>query len=35
MQSPEYVQTSLAAAMALEYRGAMFRRNSYLTGLNL
>ncbi|MCP4542970.1 MAG: radical SAM protein [Chloroflexi bacterium] len=35
MQSPEHVQTSLAAAMALGYRGAMFRRNSYLTGLNL
>ncbi len=35
MSSPEYVQTSLAAAMALGYRGAMFRRNSYLTGLNL
>ena len=35
MESPEYVQTSLAAAMALGYQGAMFRRNSYLTGLNL
>lgn len=35
VQSPEYVQTSLAAAMALGYRSPMFRRNSYLTGLNL
>jgi len=35
VQSPEYVQTSLAAAMALGYRRPMFRRNSYLTGLNL
>ncbi|MBU0703537.1 MAG: radical SAM protein [Chloroflexi bacterium] len=35
MQSPEYVQTSLAAAMALGYRRAAFRRDSYLTGLNL
>lgn len=35
MESPEYVQISLAAAMALGYRPAMFRRNSYLTGLNL
>jgi biotin synthase len=29
------VQTSLAAAMALGYRRPMFRRDSYLTGLNL
>jgi len=29
------VQTSLAAAMALGYRPAVFRRNSCLTGLNL
>ena len=35
MQSPEYVQTSLAAAMALGYRRAAFRRDSYTTGLNL
>jgi biotin synthase len=35
MQSPEYVQTSLAAAMSLGYRRAAFRRDSYLTGLNL
>lgn len=35
MESPEYVQTSLAAAMALGYRPAAFRRNSCLTGLNL
>ena len=35
MESPEYVQTSLAAAMTLGYRPAMFRRNSCLTGLNL
>jgi biotin synthase len=35
MQSPEYVQTSLAAAMALGYRQARFRRDSFLTGLNL
>ena len=35
MESPEYVQTSLAAAMALGYRPAKFRRDSYLTGLNV
>ena len=35
MKSPEYVQTSLAAAMALGYRSSIFRRDSYLTGLNL
>nr|HID13139.1 radical SAM protein [Anaerolineae bacterium] len=35
MESPEYVQTSLAAAMALGYRPAMFRRHACLTGLNL
>ena len=29
------MQTSLAAAMALGYRQARFRRDSYLTGLNL
>lgn len=35
MQSPEYVQISQAAAMALGYRPALFRRNARLTGLNL
>jgi biotin synthase len=35
MHSPEYVQTSLAAAMVLGYRSALFRRDSFLTGLNL
>ena len=35
MESPEYVQTSLAAAMALGFRPARFRRDSFLTGLNL
>ena len=35
MQSPEYVQTSLAAAMSLGFRPARFRRDSFLTGLNL
>ena len=35
MQSPEYVQISQAAAMALGYQPALFRRNAYLTGLNL
>jgi len=35
MESPEYVQTSQAAAMVLGYRPALFRRNSVLTGLNL
>ena len=35
MQSPEYVQTSLAAGMALGFQQGRFRRDSYLTGLNL
>jgi biotin synthase len=35
VDSPEYVQTSLAAAMALGFRPARFRRDSCLTGLNL
>lgn len=35
MESPEYVQTSLAAAMALGFRPPRFRRDSFLTGLNL
>lgn len=35
MESPEYVQTSLAAAMALGYRPPLFRRDAVLTGLNL
>ena len=35
MESPEYAQTSLAAAMALGFRPARFRRDSFLTGLNL
>jgi len=35
VESPEYIQTSLAAAMALGYRPAAFRRDSYTTGLNL
>ncbi|MEA3339891.1 MAG: radical SAM protein [Chloroflexota bacterium] len=35
MQSPQYVQTSLAAAMSLGYRRAAFRRDSHTTGLNL
>jgi biotin synthase-related radical SAM superfamily protein len=35
VQSPEYVQTSLAAAMALGFRRGSFRRDSFLTGLNL
>ncbi len=35
IQSPEYVQTSLAASMALGFRPPKFRRDSYLTGLNL
>lgn len=35
MQSPDYVQTSLAAAMSLGFRRGQFRRNSDLTGLNL
>lgn len=35
MQSPEYVQTSLAAAMMMGYKRPSFRRDSYLTALNL
>ncbi len=35
MESPEYVQISTAASMALGYQPAMFRRNACLTGLNL
>lgn len=35
MQSPEYVQTSLAAAMTLGYASGRFHRNAELTGLNL
>jgi biotin synthase len=35
MESPEHVQTSLAAAMALGFRQPMFRRDAFLTGLNL
>jgi biotin synthase-related radical SAM superfamily protein len=35
MQSPEYVQTSLAASMVLGYHLPRFRRDSCLTGLNL
>ena len=35
MESPKYVQTSLAAAMSLGYKRPAFRRDSYLTGLNL
>ena len=35
MQSPEYIQTSLAAAMALGFRQGGFRRDSNLMGLNL
>jgi biotin synthase len=35
MESPEFVQTSLAAAMALDFRPARFRRDAQLTGLNL
>jgi lipoyl synthase len=35
LKSPEYVQTSLAASMALGYKPDLFRRDSRLTGLNL
>ncbi len=35
MQSPEYVQTSLAAAITLGLMPGRFRRNAQLTGLNL
>ena len=35
MESPEYVQTSLAAAMTLGFVGGRFRRDAKLTGLNL
>jgi biotin synthase-related radical SAM superfamily protein len=35
MESPEYVQISTAAAMALGYQPARFRRNACLTGLNM
>ncbi len=35
MESPEYVQISMAAAMALGYQPARFRRNACLTGLNM
>ena len=35
MESPQYVQTSLAAAMSLGFRKGSFRRGSCLTGLNL
>ena len=35
MESPEYVQTSMAAAKTLGYYPNTFRRNSYLRGLNL
>ena len=35
MQSPEYVQTSLAAAITLGLMPGQFRRNAQLTGLNL
>jgi len=35
MESPDFVQTSLAASMALGYRPARFRRNAVPTGLNL
>ncbi len=34
-ESPEYVQISTAAAMALGYWPPLFRRNACLTGLNL
>ncbi len=34
MESPEYVQISTAAAMALGYQAPLFRRNARLTGLN-
>jgi biotin synthase len=35
LESPQYVQTSLAAAMSLGFRRGGFRRDSLLTGLNL
>ena len=35
MKSPDYVQTSLAAAMELGHKPNRFRRDSHLTGLNL
>lgn len=35
MESPDYVQTSLAAAMTLGFTGGRFRRGARLTGLNL
>lgn len=35
MESPEYVQTSMAAAKTLGYYPNTFRRNSFLRGLNL
>lgn len=35
MQSPDYVQTSLAAAMTLGFKKRQFRRDIQLTGLNL
>ncbi len=35
MESPEYVQTSLAAAITLGLAGGRFRRDARLTGLNL
>lgn len=35
MESPEYVQISLAAAMTLGFAGGRFRRDALLTGLNL
>ncbi len=35
MESPEYVQTSLAAAITLGLTGGRFRRDAQLTGLNL
>ncbi|MCL7453531.1 MAG: radical SAM protein [Anaerolineae bacterium] len=35
MESPEYVQISMAAAKTLGYFANTFRRNSYLRGLNM
>ncbi|MDP2954581.1 MAG: radical SAM protein, partial [Chloroflexota bacterium] len=35
MESPELVQTSLAAAMTLGFIKGSFRRDAKLTGLNL
>jgi biotin synthase len=35
VESPEYVQTSLAAAITLGFTGGRFRRDARLTGLNL